>query len=249
MQKTTNQIFWISAFFVIVFSMLNISCSKKIATQELSNISDYHSYLRIEVLNAKTELIKGMNNQLMKEVFYNENETYCLKKYRLHSELYRYNSEKVAVEFFLIKEDSIYYNKTLDYDQFIKNIYSDPRSERFIKSYKINREIQKNINGFQCYQVRFEDTSNLLPQIEMFVTDKLPNLPGHYPYVPEVLNSEPIQLIFPIFQDTLKLEIVEMKKSVETIKEMDLSNNLMLNDKEFLRKMENFRRLSSEVLR
>lgn len=183
------------------------------------------NYFKIEISGEKNPMLEMMNNQYKKEFYANENSTYYLNRMEEIVEIIEYDSTKTATKFYILKGDSLFLNDSNKYEDSNLGELSSKQQEQIKEFYQINRAVKKEIYGFNCFQVIMKDPRGGDTNVEMFVTESLPNLPNHFPLASNVLNAEPLEIKMNLNGNSIKVEIVEFEKEVNIEKRLKLNFN------------------------
>jgi hypothetical protein len=184
-----------------------------------------YTYFKIEIAGERDQLMELMNDQYKKEIFWNSENCYYVKRLAHQVELIQYDSDKTPVKFYISRNDTLFVNESYIYiDSNLDELSSDQQSQ--LKSfYQINKDIKKKIHDFDCFQVILKDPSGGNTNIEMYVTEALPNLPNHFPMSSNILNAEALEINMDFMGSKIKVEIIEFEKNVNIEQKLNINFN------------------------
>jgi hypothetical protein len=193
--------------------------------QETKAQSPKYTYFKIEISGEKDQLMELMNDQYRKEIFWNSEKCYFVKRLAHQVELIQFDADKKPIKFYISRNDTLFVNETYTYiDSNLDELSSDQQSQ--LKNFfQINREIKKKIHDFECFQVIMKDPSGGNTNIEMYVTEALPNLPNHFPLPSNILNAEALEINMDLMGSKIKVEIIESEKSVNIEQKLNINFN------------------------
>lgn len=182
-------------------------------------------YYKIEISGEKDQLMELMNDQYKKEIFWNSENCYYVKRLENQVELIQFDSDKKPIKFYISRNDTLFVNESYIYiDSNLNELSSDQQLQ--LKSfYQINKDIKKIIHDFECFQVIMKDPSGGNTNIEMYVTEALPNLPNHFPLPSNILNAEALEINMDLMGSKIKVEIIESEKNVNIEKKLNINFN------------------------
>ncbi len=195
------------------------------------------SHYTIEVIGETNQLTEMMNNNYSKEFYTTNVGSYYVSIQDHQTEIIQYDSNKIPTKYYIIKNDSLFVNSTYEY---VDNNAGELSAEELIQIedyYQINRDVKKAIYGFDCFQVIMQDPSGGDTNIEMFVTESLPNFPIHSPLYSGILNAEPLEINMNLMGNTIKIEIVNQRKglSIEEDLKIDFSEAIPISDPSYIK--------------
>jgi len=198
------------------------------------------NYFKIEISGEKNQLIELMNKQYKKEFYANEHFVYSIDRINEITEIIEFDSSNTPTNLYILKGDSLFINNSAKYEDSNLGELSSEEQNQIKDFYQINRDIKKEIYGFDCFQVIMKDPRGGDTNVEMFVTEKLPNLPNHFPLASNILNAEPLEINMNLMGNKIKVEVVEFERDVDIEKKMKLKFNkaIAISNQEYI-KMKN----------
>ncbi len=214
-------------FFLILFSIGNF-------IEVDAQSSDFNFY-RIGISGKKTQLTELMNSQFKKEFYTKKGVIYFVQYNENNKEIIQYDSLKFPVNYFLLIADKVYQKENFVYVDENLGELSNSEQNELQDFFTINREIKKEIHGFDCFQVIMKDPQGGSTSIKMFVTESLPNLPNHFPLASNIINGEALEIEMNLMGATIKVEIVSSKSHVNFEEELgiQLDKAILISEKEY----------------